>query len=322
MILAPDSQLNLFPFEVLPIDDARFLMDEYELSYMNCGREALRFSQVPAGDATPPLVVADPDFDLAMRASGPTDSDTAALLAREFDRGIRFGRLAATREEGEQVATLLHVEPLIGAQALKRRIKSRRSPYLLHLATHGFFLRDEARRGEKDLKTFAPKWPEGGRLSVRYMENPLLRSGLALAGANTWLRQGAIPDDAEDGLLTAQDVTGMDLLNTDLVVLSACETALGLLRIGEGVYGLRRAFALAGARTLVMSLWKVPDEQTRDLMIEFYIGLLRGMDVAQALHEAQGTIRKKHPEPYYWGAFICQGSTAPLNAKFTGLNVQ
>lgn len=172
------------------------------------------------------------------------------------------------------------------------------------------------------LKILAPAWPGGGRLSVPFIENPLLRSGLALAGANTWLRHGTMPEEAEDGLLTAEDVTGMDLVHTELVVLSACETALGQVRAGEGVYGLRRAFRLAGARTVVMSLWKVPDDQTRDLMIEFYGGLLKSMDVSEALHEAQQAVRKKYQEPYYWAAFICQGDTARLKNNFIGNTVQ
>ena len=121
------------------------------------------------------------------------------------------------------------------------------------------------------------------RLSGPMMENPMLRSGLALAGANTWLKAGNPPEEAEDGLLTAEDVTGLDLLATELVVLSACETGLGQVHVGEGVFGLRRAFVLAGAKTLVMSLWKVPDEPTRELMEDFYGRLLAGEGRAEAL---------------------------------------
>lgn len=109
-----------------------------------------------------------------------------------------------------------------------------------------------------------------------------MRSGLALAGAN-WKSKGfSPPPAAEDGMLTAQDVTGLDLSATELVVLSACDTGLGAVHNGEGVFGLPRAFVLAGARTLVMSLWKVPDEQTRELMIDFYSRLLKGEPRAEA----------------------------------------
>jgi CHAT domain-containing protein len=192
------------------------------------------------------------------------------------------------------------------------------------------------------------------RLSGPGMENPMLRSGVALAGANTFLRGGTLPDEAEDGLLTAEDVAGLDLLDTELVVLSACETGLGAVHIGEGVLGLRRAFIVAGARTLVMSLWKVPDLATAFLMDRLYDNLLtRGLDRDLALSEAQRATRdatvgqlkqewltptmierlaagdaqarrslddllakpdghRPFEHPVYWGAFICQGDTAPL----------
>jgi CHAT domain-containing protein len=154
-----------------------------------------------------------------------------------------------------------------------------------------------------------------GRLSGPGLENPLLRSGLALAGANTWLKKGELPAEAEDGILTAEDVSGLDLLATELVVLSACETGLGEIHFGEGVFGLRRAFVLAGAKTLVMSLWKVPDEQTRELMEDFYRRILAGQPRAEALCEAQLEMKKKYPDPFFWGAFICQGNPGPLPAQ-------
>src|SRR5439155_11500639 len=123
---------------------------------------------------------------------------------------------------------------------------------------------------------------------------------------------GDVPPEAEDGMLTAEDVSGMDLLATDLVVLSACETGLGDVRIGEGVFGLRRAFVVAGAKTLVMSLWKVPDAQTQELMPDFYRRLQNGEPRAEALRQAQLSLKARHPDPYFWGAFICLGEPFPL----------
>ena len=147
---------------------------------------------------------------------------------------------------------------------------------------------------------------------VGLLLNPMLRSGLALAGANTWAQDGSPPAEAEDGILTAEDVTGLDLLDTELVVLSACETALGEVHVGEGLFGLRRAFTVAGASTLVMSLWKVPDRQNQELMTQFYEGLVQGKPRIDALREAQLRMRERYPEPFYWGAFICQGEAGPL----------
>jgi CHAT domain-containing protein len=196
--------------------------------------------------------------------------------------------------------------------ALESRLKTCSSPRVLHLATHGFFLPDqkwdpnEGRRkqgtlsGNIGIRAAAVEGPE--------LENPLLRSGLALAGANTWCRGGSPPLEAEDGILTAEDVSGLDLLDTELVVLSACETGLGEVHTGEGVFGLRRAFVLAGARALVMSLWKVPDEETRDLMEDFYCRTLNERQPgAEALRAAQLALKSKCADPLYWGAFVYQG---------------
>jgi CHAT domain-containing protein len=141
----------------------------------------------------------------------------------------------------------------------------------------------------------------------------MLRSGLALAGVNTWLKKRPLLKEAEDGILTAEDVSGWNLSNTELVVLSACETGLGDIVTGGGVYGLRRAFVLAGAQTLVMSLCKVPDQQTKELMIDFYKRLLSGKPRAEALRQAQLVMKDRYPDPYYWGAFICQGNPGSLS---------
>ncbi len=146
------------------------------------------------------------------------------------------------------------------------------------------------------------------------MEKPALRSELALVETNTWLKGEMLPAEVEDGILTAGGfLSGLGLLVTELVVLSACETGLGKAQVGEGIFGLRRAFMLAGAKTLVMSLWKVPDKQTQELMSDFYRRILAGEARAEALRQAQLAMKKKYPDPYYWGAFICQGDPSPLS---------
>lgn len=144
------------------------------------------------------------------------------------------------------------------------------------------------------------------------LADPLLRSGLAMAGFNTWLVHGDMSDAAEDGLLTAAELAGMDLSHTEMVVLSACDTGLGVLHDNQGVLGLRYAVEVAGARTLVLSLWKVPDAETRTLMASFYAHLRSGMPRAQALRTAQMELREVRPDPYFWGAFVCQGKLGPL----------
>ncbi|MCI0353344.1 MAG: CHAT domain-containing protein [Acidobacteriales bacterium] len=323
LLLAPDGDLTRLPFEVLPTHDGRHLIDDYQISYLSTGRDVLRFGAASSGQPTESLVAADPDFDLSGgQAQAQLASETVATasrgrVSRDLDRGtLHFDRLPGTRVEGERIAEMLNVQPRLADQAVEAHLKACRSPRILHLATHGFFLADQQRDPNKELRDLgAMGWQAGsnfGRMSGPGMENPLLRSGLALAGANTFLKHGTLAAEAEDGILTAEDVSGMDLLATELAVLSACETGLGEVRTGEGVFGLRRAFVLAGAKTLVMSLWKVPDEQTRELMEDFYRRILAGEPRAEALREARLAMKRKYPEPYYWGAFICQGDPSPL----------
>jgi CHAT domain-containing protein len=314
LLLAPDGELTRLPFEVLPSDPVGGrLIDTYQISYLNTGRDVLRFGLATTVQPTDAVVAGDPDFDLAQQvSSAPAPATASARRSRDFDRTkYHFDRLPGTRIEAERIAALLGVQPWLEHDVLKGRLKQDcRSPRILHLATHGFFLQDQPHdpnRGGSDLGVIGGEPDGSGRLSGPLPENPLLRAGLALAGANTWLQEKPLPPEAEDGLLTAEDVSGLDLLATELVVLSACETGLGEVRTGEGVFGLQRAFVLAGAKTLVMSLWSVPDEPTRELMEDFYQRLLAGQPRAEALREAQRKLKSHYPDPYFWGAFICQG---------------
>jgi tetratricopeptide (TPR) repeat protein/CHAT domain-containing protein len=319
VFLAPDGDLSRLPFEVLPFDDGRFVIDDYHISYISTGRDILRFGARLSGEPNASIVAAAPDYSLSGEHSVAPDEADAASGHRscDLDRSKFFAPLEVAREEGKNVAKILGMEPLLGDQVLKYRLKGQRSPRILHLATHGAFLPDQ----KPDLNAEPLASPmltmDGRRFAhLSRLENPLLRSFLALAGVNTWLQGKPLPKDAEDGMLNGVDVSGMDLLNTELVVLSACETALGRVHVGEGVFGLRRAFVLAGAKTLVMSLWKVPDDETRELMEAFYRSLLADAPCAEALREAQLLIKQRYPDdPLYWGAFICQGEPGRLVAR-------
>jgi CHAT domain-containing protein len=175
------------------------------------------------------------------------------------------------------------------------------APQILHLATHGFFLQD--------------KRPSAAHTAVNTIranqgiEHPLLRSGLALAGAN--VRKSG----TEDGILTGLEATGMNLWGTKLVVLSACDTGMGEVKTGEGVYGLRRAFALAGAESLVMSLWPASDYTTRKLMARYYQNLKLGMGRGESLRQVQLDMlsHNKQLHPFYWANFIQSGEWASLD---------
>jgi CHAT domain-containing protein/tetratricopeptide (TPR) repeat protein len=321
LFLAPDGNLARLPFEALPTAHRSRLIDEYTISYFACGRDLVRLGNVSSAKPSAPLVIVDPDFDFQEESSLPPHRPLVSRMRNLRDSGelsFHFDRLPGTRKEGERIGGLFGVKPWQDVGALEGRLRTEcRSPLFLHLATHGFFLKDEQDgplAGESSAGAADDLGGSTGRLSGRLPRNPLLRSGLALAGANTWLQEGVLPPVAEDGLLTAEDVTGLDLLNTELVVLSACETGLGDIRVGEGVFGLRRAFVLAGAKSLIMSLWKVPDEPTRDLMEVFYQRILAGCGRAAALRESQLALKARYPEPFYWGAFICQGDPNSLDA--------
>lgn len=303
VVVAPDGNIYNLAFGVLPEDRTRSLIDDYLISYVGVGRDILRFGAPAATAPSDPVVIAAPDYDLETAPGGPKTEPAAA--EEKNRRGIsqphHFDRLPETGVEGDHIAKMLGVEPFEGASATKRLIEEAHSPRILHIATHGIFSPDRPRKaGSSDGWESAPA---GSEASPRGSENPLLRSGLALAGAN-----------AEPGLgiLTAEDASGLDLVSTNLVVLSACETGLGEIKTGEGVFGLRRAFLLAGARTLLMTLWKIPDEETRMLMESFYRHVLEGKPGAEALREAQLEVRAVSSRPFFWGAFICQGDPGSL----------
>jgi CHAT domain-containing protein len=176
---------------------------------------------------------------------------------------------------------------LLGSNASKARLARVEAPIILHIASHGFFL------GEADAK----------------IENPLLRSGLALAGANR------SHDPRDDGILTALEASSLNLWGTKLVTLSACDTGVGEVRNGEGVYGLRRAFVLAGAETLVTSLWPISDYVAREMMISYYTGLRDGLGRGEALRHAKLAMltRKSRQHPFYWASFVQSGEWASLD---------
>jgi CHAT domain-containing protein len=310
IFISPDGDLTRLPFEILPTDNGQQLIDNYSISYLSSGKDILRFGFKTDRQATDAIVIADPDFDYGLgqhSSSIDKELNSSGRQSRDLDlEKIAFKRLDGTRQEGIDIASLLGVEPWLAEKAVKEKLESITSPLILHIATHGFYVEDQPERFHQEQLLSARKLP------ITKQENPLLRSGLALAGANWKNKQFRPPSEVGNGILTAEEVSNLDLSETELVVLSACETGLGDVQTGEGVFGLRRAFVLAGAKTLVMSLWKVPDQQTQELMTEFYRRLFWGEGRGEALRNVQLEMRKKYPDPYYWGAFICQGEISSI----------
>lgn len=309
IFIAPDSELSTVPFESLPGPETEYWIDEAFISYLTAGRDLLLFDRKPqrSGDA---VVVADPEFDLKLGSSqGLADANPQPQRSGGVRTVLpeRIEPLTSARREGEHIATLLGTEALCGSKATKGFLQGLSSPRVLHAATHAFFTPDSP-RAANDL--------HGGQLH-HARDNPLLRCGLLLAGVEDWRRGTQTPVEFGNGILTAEDVTGMALIDTDIVVLSACETGLGRAHAGEGVYGFRRSFVIAGARTLILSLWRADDQATEFLMKMFYFNLKAGMGKAAALRAAQITARQRYPHPCHWSAFICQGDPG----SFIGLAI-
>ena len=220
-----------------------------------------------------------------------------------------FNYLPGTLKELRAIASLFEekgwsVYKLEGADALEEELLalSQKNPTILHIATHGFFFPKPASK-EIDLGAEHSKG-EDFETHLSHLDNPLFRSGLALSGINRVWKGGKQISELADGIFTAYEVAGMNLFDTELVVLSACETGTGEIDNNEGVLGLQRAFKTAGAKKLILSLWKVPDEQTAELMLLFYQFYLDGITVHQAFEKAQQEMRIRYKNPYYWAAFI------------------
>jgi CHAT domain-containing protein/tetratricopeptide (TPR) repeat protein/WD40 repeat protein len=295
VFISPDGLLNLFPFAALVDDEGHPLVDVYRIAYLSSGRDLARGKVTPIPSKSSLLLFANPAFgddSAGSRAPG------GAHRSRDFQH--QFSLLWGTEREAVEIPPLIagpedQKRVLRGALATESAVKGAHSPRILHLATHGFFLPDDELEESGFIGTY---------------ENPLVRSGLAFAGANT----AAKKTDGDDGVLTALEVSGMDLAGTELVVLSACDTGTGEVQTGQGVLGLRSAFVVAGARNLLMSLWPVNDEMTAFQMKAFYRNL-PSMPPAEALRQAQlQTIRKLKAEhdgnilPGLWAPFILQGS--------------
>lgn len=332
ILVSADGALFEFPFEILPLPGNRYLIEEYDVHYIDAARDLVNFDGATAAQS-PPLIVADPDFDLCAgpypREASPPVCQPQSADGSSFTQRIRnyfdddwtgFQRLDGAREEGCYVHNLLGPEAILwqGDQALKGKLIQVHSPHILHIATHSFVIPGD--RSERDNKK-DPWFGQFHSPELKFSEitdNPLLRSGLILAGANTFLRKKPAVPGAEDGILTSVDISAMDMVGTELVVLSACGTGLGEVKPGEGIFGMRRAFVLAGVRSLLVSLWSVPDQETKVLLSWFYNGLDRGLSKTASLKEAKLAMirdfrkRQEPDHPYTWGAFVCVGDPKPV----------
>jgi CHAT domain-containing protein/Flp pilus assembly protein TadD len=304
VFISPDGSLNLIPFAALVDESNHYLVENYQFVYLTAGRDLLRLEEkLPS--KSQPLLLGNPDYnndgDQLIASVATATQPAENRRSSDFGSGSYEPLMGAEHEVQEVSKTLQGAQVLRGAKATEAALKAARSPSILHIATHGFFLPNS----KADEQTGS-----GGQGNS---ENPMLRSGLALAGANH-KKSGT-----EDGILTALEAAGLDLWGTKLVVLSACDTGIGDVRNGDGVYGLRRALVLAGSESQLMSLWQVSDAATRELMVEYYRSLQAGEGRAAALRRVQLKMLKEQSRkhPYYWASFIQSGEWRSLQSQAT-----
>ena len=309
---APAGNLFKISFAALPVDSNKTLSDKYRLIQLNSTAEIT--------DTTKDFITTSDKLQLyggieynadtsalkAIAVTYKTGSESARSLPADLKRSGSIQYLPGTEKEIEEIKAEAHksnisVNALSGVEATEESFKAlngKASSSILHVATHGFFFPDPKQTDstQENFQTTAKAFKQS--------DNPLFRSGLLFAGANyAWA--GKPIEGIEDGILTAYEVSNMYLPNTKLVVLSACETALGDIEGSEGVYGLQRAFKIAGVKNLVMSLWKVPDQATAEFMQTFYKNLFAKQSISDAFYHAQTAMKNKYRnDPYKWAAWV------------------
>ncbi len=281
IFISPDGVYNQINLNTLRKTDGDYVLNRYDLVVIGNSKDLIVIKQ---------------------RTKGGAKKD--AFLLGFPDYGGNAVALPGTKVEIEGITKILTTAGYKTTQrqqkeASEANLKAVKGPSLMHIATHGYFLADADLNGGDAL----------GIDAENAKNNPLLRSGLILAGVPAQGKANSAPDleSNDNGVLTAYEAMNLNLEGTDLIILSACETGLGDVRAGEGVYGLQRAFLVAGANALVMSLWKVDDAATQQLMTNFYTNWSKSGDKLKAFKQAQLQLMAKYKEPYYWGAFVMMG---------------
>jgi CHAT domain-containing protein len=299
-VVSPDSGLQLVPFETFVMPSGHYLIQDVAISYVTSGMDLLRG---PAGDEQikTALIIAAPDYGVSVSELPSGNRNASILMPLRKSAVMHFSALDDTKIEANSLASMLlsknvATTTLLSTQATKTGLLDTGGTSLLHIATHGFFLSDE---GTPSPLSSSKTQDEFDLSAGKQETNPMYRAGLALTGANVNQRQG---------VLYASEIAGFDLSKTSIAVLSACDTGVGDVESGDGVFGLKRAFMIAGARSVVTSLWPVSSNETTQLMKSFYEVLVKSSNRAAALQESKLQIMKKYHNPFYWGSFVLTGN--------------
>ena len=292
--ISPDAELNRVPFTALKIKkNDIFFSEKYNIRLVTTGRELIDLKENLDISKNKSLIVANPAFNL-IEEKNYNQKDVRRIEIRNQIRSIslsdeNWDPLPGTKKEGLTISSITSGELLLGKDASAFNIQNRNTPKIIHIASHAYYLENQAKEN-----------------------NPLLKSGVVLAGANN---SGLNPLD--DGYLTALEISKLNWSGTELVVISACESGLGDIELGEGVYGIKRAISVAGAKSSLLSLWKVNDLATAEFMEIYYQKLKSGQGKSEALHNTQKEFRNSDIEgyrhPYYWAAFQLSGDWRPID---------
>ena len=313
---SPSGALHQISIGAIAINDSTYLGDFYNFNQVG-STGVLASENMNIKSFKDIVVFGGIDFDASDEQVAAIAKDIVLddnIVSRSFyttdsTRSGKWTYLNGTLEEAQNIDNMakskkIQSQLFTGSHAIEERFKSlsgEKSPTVIHIATHGFFFPDP-KIDKKKLEMMSFQVDNKFTLA----DNPMNRSGLLMAGGNrAWIGEDVI-SDREDGILTAYEVSNMSLFNTELVVLSACETGLGDIKGSEGVYGLQRAFKQAGVRYLMMSLWKVPDNATKEFMTTFYTEYLTNQKpVREAFSDTQNKMKDKYRnEPYKWGGFV------------------
>jgi len=282
--LSLDGVYNQISINTLSKNPNQYIIDQYTITYITSTKNLAESKNTKFKNTKTAILIGNPTFG--------TKGDIAPLPATKTE----IVNISTTLVKQKYITT-----KFTEAAATETNLKKANKPTILHIATHGFF--------QKEVDETSSESVFGIEASAA-KQNPLLRAGLLLAGAENYLADENSLESGEhldNGIFTAYEAMNLNLQNTELVLLSACETGQGEIKNGEGVYGFQRAFQIAGSKAIMMSLWKVNDNATQLLSSEFYKNWLLGQSKIVAFRNAQKTVQLTYQEPYYWGAFVLIG---------------
>ncbi len=327
--MSPSGLLNRIAFDALNSDSLKILSDKYNIFYTSSTATSINKDKLLSTDIENVALFGGieysiepnkmrtnahvskekivPESSMPIEPSSPANSLERGMLDG-LTRNVSWSYLSGSLKETEEIVDIVK-RKRIGVKLYKEEQGSEEqfkalendAPSIIHVSTHGFYFGNDKKSME--YKNMIDK-----KVEFAHSDNPLLRSGFILAGGNAAFQAKTIPEGVEDGILTAAEISSLNFFNTKLAVLSACQTGLGDVKGSEGVYGLQRAFKMAGVEYLLFSLWEVPDYQTRELMTNFYQNWFTGIEIRVAFKKAQDQLKTKYAKvdgaAFAWAAFV------------------